>query len=597
MKHLILVSCPDQAAADKQLLSFAVFMGVSASAIIIDNSQAFSERLFEEFSPETYALAMNAATLTSMHKARSGENNLGRVLDKCSTQLLVFGCTGSLEQNLAIAALTEGLVSGAKLCPGRTVRFALPRQARSLSRQLAGLEFSASQQELTPVFELKVQSSLKAIMTADEVPMFIRMTRGGGEIFVSCTSPPDLQKTLNRKHGLEEHYSSLIPVLIFLRHCFGESCWHARESTARLIIDDPILSEKYGFLDYGKLRRSMQRGQYGVSIAFIPWNYWRTSSHVTRRLLGEDSKLSICIHGCDHTNREFEAQCKVLLDRKASLAMWRMESQQKRTGAPFEPVMVFPQGRFSKAAICALRERNYLAAVNTSPFPSNEDSDELTVADLLRPAVTRYRGFPIFQRRYPRRLFDIAFDIFMGKPALVVEHHEYFRDGCKDAEEFVARMCEIEPKLKWPTLTKQLSQCCLVKTSSSGSGEIQFFTRKFQLSDERGPRHFILSKEEPDPSIIQEVLVDGASVPFSFDKEFLKVELELTPGQVRNLEVIDREQPYAQARSFGVVHNTGVALRRGLSEFRDNTLVRHGGVFKVAKAIARGLRVTGDARK
>ena len=73
------------------------------------------------------------------------------------------------------------------------------------------------------------------------------------------------------------------------------------------------------------------------------------------------------------------------------------------------------------------------------------------IADFLRPAITRYNGFPIFQRRYPRRLFDSAFDLFLGKPALVVEHHEYFRKGCGAMEEFVAGLYELEPALSWPT--------------------------------------------------------------------------------------------------------------------------------------------------
>jgi hypothetical protein len=63
---------------------------------------------------------------------------------------------------------------------------------------------------------------------------------------------------------------------------------------------------------------------------------------------------------------------------------------------------------------------------------------------------------------------------------------------------------------------------------------------------------------------------------------------------VRNIEVVDRQQP-DRARGFGIVHNTGALLRRGLSEFRDNTLARRPGLLKIAKGVARGLKVTGDA--
>ena len=313
------------------------------------------------------------------------------------------------------------------------------------------------------------------------------------------------------------------------------------------------------------------------------------------RLLGESSNLAICIHGCDHTNKEFEAQDLALLARKAGWHVQRMESQRKRTGASFDQVMVFPQGRFSTAAIPALRANNYLAAVNTTCFPTNSGLDDLKVGDFLRPAVTRYNGFPIFQRRYPQRLFDFAFDLFLGRPALVVEHNEYFSNGCGTLEDFVAELQKLEPALSWPTLTTQLTRSCMKRSLSNGSVEVQFFTRRFQLvNNEQGPDRFLLSKCEPDSAAIQEVLVDGISMPFFFEKGFVRLDVKADEGQVRNIEIVDRRQP-RRANGFGLVHNTGALLRRGLSEFRDNTLARHGGLLKIAKGAARGLKVTGDA--
>jgi hypothetical protein len=164
-------------------------------------------------------------------------------------------------------------------------------------------------------------------------------------------------------------------------------------------------------------------------------------------------------------------------------------------------------------------------------------------------------------------------------------------------EEFVAELHKLEPALSWPTLTAQLMRSCLRKSLSNGSVEVQFFTRKFQLDNcERGSGRFLLSKHEPDSAAIQQVLVDGASMPFAFEKDFLKLEVQADdPGQVLNIEIVDREQPQQQANGFGIVHNTGVMLRRGLSEFRDNTLARHGGLLKFAKGVARGLKVTGNS--
>jgi hypothetical protein len=573
-------------------------MGVPTKTISIqDGAVGTHPLLHDEFSAGTRCLAMNADTLAVMNKASTSSADLQRFIAGYSTELLVFGCTSSTEQRSAVTRLTRGTISGIRPLGNGTAYFALTRNSIEFNRQLAGLTFPKVSEELIFTFELgNPTPDVEVIMTANERPIFVRMHHRSCQIFLLAGLLPDIDKPLSRDHGLEDHYDSLIPALIFLRHTFREICWHAPQTTARLIIDDPLLSKRYGFLDYSILLESMQRRQYGTSIAFIPWNYWRTSRQNTSRLLGEGSNLSICIHGCDHTNREFETHATALLDRKAGLAQRRMESQRKRTDAAFENVMVFPQGLFSKAALPALRANNYLAAVNTTCFPTDSGPDDLKLGDFLRPAITRYNGFPIFQRRYPRRLFDFAFDLFLGKPALVVEHHEYFRDGCEALEKFVEGLYHIEPALSWPTLTAQLTRSCLQRTLSDGSTEVQFFTKKFQLAgDGWGSGRLLLSKHEPDSALIQAVLVDGTSVPYSIKNGFLKLELQADPTQVRNIEIVDQSQPRWQDSEFGITHNAGVLLRRGLSEFRDTTLARHAGLLSIAQRIAKALKVTGDA--
>ena len=47
-------------------------------------------------------------------------------------------------------------------------------------------------------------------------------------------------------------------------------------------------------------------------------------------------------------------------------ALERMNRHQRRTGVPYEPIMVFPQGIFSERAMSVLKRRNFVAAVNTT---------------------------------------------------------------------------------------------------------------------------------------------------------------------------------------------------------------------------------------
>ena len=597
MQNLVLLAGPIQSAQEQHLLSLAAWMGVSTKLVTIPEGAALQQCFLDELQCDPCCLAMSAETLVILYRGLASITDLQQLLSDFCAELLVFGCNGSQEQISALSWLTAEIVCGIDRVEGQETIFALPRQAKEFSRQLTGLSFCQQQNEPIPVFELCEAASLpNVILTANDRPIFIQQNRGQCRIFLLGGRPLlDINEPLNRDHEIQKHYDRLIPVLIFLRSCFKDGCWHGPKPTARLIIDDPLLTASYGFLNYDSLAESMRRANYGTSIAFIPWNYWRTSKQSAARILHKNSNLSICIHGCDHTNREFEVRDQALLNRKADLAVWRMELQKERTGRAFEHVMVFPQGRFSAAALPALRANNYLAAVNTTCFPTDAEYEDLRIGDFLRPAITRYDGFPLFRRHYPRQLFDFAFDLFLGKPALVVEHHEYFRGGTGKLEELVGALYEIEPDLAWPTLTSQLARSCQKRRLADGSLEVLFFTRRFQLVH-RGtqPSYFLLRKHEPDLSVVQMVLVDGNRVPFSFEREFLKLEIEVKAGQIRNIEIIDSQGPHKQLKSFGMVHNAQVLVRRGLSEFRDNTLSKHRGMLKTAKRVARAMKVTGD---
>jgi hypothetical protein len=275
-----------------------------------------------------------------------------------------------------------------------------------------------------------------------------------------------------------------------------------------------------------------------------------------------------------------------------------MERHEERTRLPFERVMVFPQGYFSKAAIHALRRNKYLAAVNTSCFPIDGSSGELRMGDFLRPAITRFDGFPIFRRHYPRRLIDIAFDLFLGKPAFIVEHHPYLGDGCLKLESFVEDLQKVEPDLTWPTLSSQIEKSCLMRRCGDGSYAVKFVTGKFVLrNDQKTRTHFVLEKDEPGESIIGSVLVDGKAMPFSFRQNGIQFEVELDAGQAGRIEIVDEPRESLPIKRLGVGYSFGVFVRRELSEFRDNALSKHPAILKRAKKIADRLRVTGDRKR
>jgi hypothetical protein len=374
-------------------------------------------------------------------------------------------------------------------------------------------------------------------------------------------------------------------------------CWHGLPSTGRLIIDDPLLTETYGCLDFSALRNSMRSAGYGTSIAFIPWNQWRTSKTRAGRIFDGRPDLTICVHGCDHTNREFEDGDAESLRWKSDTALRRMECHRSRTGLAFEPVMVFPQGKFSSLAIGALHASGYLAAVNTTCFPANGEAMPLTIADFLRPAITKFFGFPLFQRRHPRRLVDFAFDIFIGRPILLVQHHQDFRDGFHRLEEFVAALHRLDPAMTWPPLSDQLMQSCMMRSLPDGSREVRFFTSRFRFRNtEPTPSDLVFTRDRADASTIARVEINGVDVPFSFRDGFLTIAYRAEPAQIVEVEIADLPRSSAAVwKRPTLAHTAAVGLRRTLSEIRDRTLVKHPRLLTAASWMATKLKVTGES--
>jgi hypothetical protein len=596
MNDLVLISSPGGRDHSERLLALARWMGVSGRTVAVGDRPAM-DRLIGELGRDV-SIAISAQALADLRGHAPPGAPPDFLVDACA-KLLVFSTGGSGLGGDIFAWVTGGAVTGLA-GPEERRRFHLPERGRKYSRAFAGQSFAPKRPVSLSAFELgdAAGGSVDKILLADERPIFLRTQKGACELFLlALTELPDIDERLSPAKTVEDFYEGLIPLLIFLRHGFGDRCWHGAESTARLIIDDPLLQDSYGFLDFGALKASMRSAGYATSIAFIPWNQWRTSKKRARRVLGHDSALSICVHGCDHTNREFDDTDPVSLQWKADTGLQRMERHKQRTGLACDPVMVFPQGRFSSPAVLALRNGGYLAAVNTTCFPTDAGAEPLTVADFLRPAMTRFHGFPLFQRRYPKRLIDFAFDLFLGRPALIVQHHEDFRDGYGAIEAFVGGLNRLAPGLAWRPLADQLMESCMMRALSENAMEVRFFTGRFRFKHARAPRtELLFSKAEPDASAVAGVLVGGQSVPFSFEDGLLTFRHRAEPSRPVEVEVLARAKPSAAApKRLGARHTAGVIARRALSELRDNALTRYPRLLAAATGLATRLKVTGSS--
>ena len=328
--------------------------------------------------------------------------------------------------------------------PSDDVSIHVSDEFRDLAGSMAGIKFSLQMGRDDAVLTgvpISGESKCAAIISAGADPIFVRFQNDRAPVYF-CTSSQiiDVDQPVNKGfYDVKDQFCSAVPMVMFIKSMFPEVAWQPQELGACLIIDDPLLKNRYGFCNFQNLRELMLRQRFTTNIAFIPWNWRRTSSAASKFFNSEAGLFSISIHGCDHTAGEFGADSSEVLYNMAQLARSRMRRHQERTGIEHDSVMVFPQGVFSSACPEVLKENGYLAAVNTEIIPVDFQNAHTRIRDVWDVAIMTYSEFPIFTRRYAfHGVENFAFDLLLGKPCLIVAHHDSFKDGGTALVKFIA---------------------------------------------------------------------------------------------------------------------------------------------------------------
>ena len=303
----------------------------------------------------------------------------------------------------------------------------------------------------------------------------------------------------------------------------------------------------------------------------------------------------LCVHGCDHTSAEFATTDVDALHGKARLALERMRKHQAATGVVFDEVMVFPQGHYSAEGVRALKAAGYLAGVNGEVCPST-DPKSLALRDLLDVAVTRFADFPLFVRRYPHNLVDLAFDRFLGKPTFVVEHHNYFRNGYDELTGLIERLNSLDA-LEWTSLAAICSEACLTRTDQDGMVHVRFYTDRFVFKNEgAATRTYEMIRRHAADAALPAVTVAGREWPCEREGANLKMRVSLDAGQSVEIRLTSpHAAPVGALPRPTLAHNLRVGARRAMCEFRDNYVDTIPALSRTVDA-ARGLRARGKSR-
>jgi hypothetical protein len=537
------------------------FYGFEAKKFEVEESPAKNQ--LRVSSEEILAVVIDARALPSV--------SLETLCSSLSRKIpvLVFG----VHPKTARATLDEwskGLIIGADLLsdPRLSVRVA---DARWIAGSLSGQQ-------------VPLGNAQSSFLMVDSIGQYQPILRIGGE---SQTNPPVVM-AMTEVEGRAIFFlgnieaenpcsiGEALPFLLFLRYAGGDRCWHSDGQYANFTIDDPWLIEPYGFLNYQGLLKEMEKENFHTTIAFIPWNYDRSHEEVIDIFRSHPDHYSLCIHGNDHDHQEFypeDDQRKQ--QRKIEQALARMEEFRKRTGLPYDRVMVFPHGMAPEKTLRLLPKYNFLATINATPI-SLLSEGFVGTKNGIRPPVNQGQNILSLWRYAPygRGYWEIALDLFLGNPVLFYAHHDFFATGIESFTPVARQVNQIQPGIEWCSLGHVVEHLFLQRRKDDDSWEIRAFSNRFILRNtDRVNSTFHIRKAESSSIPIGRVTVDGAEMEHGVGRGEVSLALRIPPGESRCVQI-----EYANEGAWQAVEpqrsSWRVDILRYVSDFRDLWLSR-----------------------
>jgi hypothetical protein len=419
------------------------------------------------------------------------------------------------------------------------------------------------------------ESSATRLIAAETKAAFLELIWQRVPVFVPSARLINIDADLSTSNfDVRDHLFSAVPPVSYIRWAFPHGAWRAPEASACLVIDDPLLKARYGFVHYRDLLALMKQHRFCTSIAFIPWNWRRSDREVAKLFEDNPENYSLCIHGCDHTDGEFGTSDRQRLRAVASEAVRRMSLHERRMGLAHDRVMVFPQGVFSEQAIPELKRASFQAVVNTEVHSNPPGVRKIKICDVWDVAVMSYGDFPIYTRRYPAQgVENLSFDLLLGKPSLVVIHHDFCSDGCARLVQLIDQLNALKVPLAWRRLGEVIRRSYRQREVSPDSVEVEMYGSELLIENlsNRARRYFVRRRER-NPNSIESLHAGSRPLSWNSAGDYIEFELELGSGEGTLLTLCFKAAEDIAYSSQNLIYAVKTMLRRYLSEARDNYL-------------------------
>lgn len=591
-KQAIMMCSKELDINDRNLYKLIEFLGVSCRVLRLSDLPLNDELFLKQIKDENPCLVMSCNTLINILSNHNHKDHIRSLLFSKIAYLLIYNLSATDLESSVIKYLTNGIIISLTHLVNSNYNYNVSNNCVDVCMQFSGLSFGPVNKSCDFTFDKKTDSeNIVTLISIDDRPFFLKMKEDKCDLFLTANNRVvDIDKKLSEVFNPTDYFSQIVPFIMFIRYAFRDSCWHIARNHASFIIDDPLIKEKYGFLDYRQLLEVIGQDKFFATIAFIPYNYRRSDQRVAKLLAENRNKFAISVHGCDHTRGEFGITDYTTLNGRIRLATARMMAHEKNTKLKFDKVMVFPQGIFSRESMRMLKCNNYLSAVNSDPMPVDAKG-YIKFSNFLEPCIMSYGSFPLFMRRYPEGILDFAFDIFLGKPLLIVVHHDYFRKGYDKLIHFVRKINALKGDIHWDGLGNIIKYTYLQRNGSDGNTYIKVYANYTVIRNtSNGIKSCFITKVEKDGSAIEKIMINGKRIPFEIENEVLNLFVEIEPGGSVEVEIVYKNEYGYTDEMKRLILRSRVFLRRHVTEIRDNYVSKNEFVSKVADKGINGIR-------
>ena len=580
---ILLVPCVERMRAeDRRLTQLAEFLGIRWATLELGKGDAqWRASLKNALRQEGACLVVNPAVMQDF-VGEDAAAELGSFAAANCSRILVYAPKPQAFGSHLIQAFSGGGFEGSHEAAEGAQPYAVASDSRDICGDFSGITFGGSSSSKDSVFRAGPNPvACRSLISIAGEPFMARVSCEKAEVLLlGAQDIADLDAEVGEA-PVSEYFSTFVAPAMALRYFFGEECWRPAGRSASVIVDDPLLKQNYGFLNFDSLLELTQRHDFHTTIAFIPHNFRRSSPKIVKMFRENPDRLAICFHGNDHTGAEFAATDPVLLNTMLEIAEQRMRTHQEITGLECDRVMVFPQGNFSVEAMAVLKARNFDCAINTVPHPTQQPV-RLALREIAQPAVLRYAGFPLFLRKDSAHTQneDIAFATFLGRPVLIVEHHDIFQH-VEPLIEAAKRINTISPGIRWSSPSHATARAVL-RRRIAGGYEVRAYARTVQVSNDSDTSQKLVIEWGPS-DLVDSVSSDGQLCSkFENDAQGTRVSIELAARGSAVLSVSHRNGRPA-LKGIGLRRNAKAYVRRRLSEVRDNYLSKNASLLAAAK--------------